>query len=112
MDKEKEIEEMAMKISARKSNLCDVICVRCKPIYKKVCSDYQLAKYLIGADYGNIKQAMEEFAAQVIKRADAKAIFQEWYNYEKLGGRLIGMDQLKRIIEDLRTELYGEPNES
>lgn len=60
------------------------------------------------AGYGNVKQAVKEFAEIVIKRAYDKAIFQQWYDDATLGGQLIGMDALKCVIDNLITELYGE----
>lgn len=67
----------------------------------------RLAIKLVNAGYGNVKQAVMKFVLQVLKRADDRAIFQEWYNYGRRGGRLIGMDGLKCVIDDLITELYG-----
>lgn len=55
----------------------------------------------------NVKQAVKEFAEEVLKQADNKAIFQDWYDSGELGGRLVGLDDIKRIINDLFNELYG-----
>lgn len=92
MNKEEKIEEMAMTISAKKSNLCEVVCGKCKPLYKEGCYDYNLAKYLVNAGYGNVKQAVKEFAEKL------KASF---YNLEYSA---IAIDNK---IDDLITELYG-----
>lgn len=81
---------------------------KCGDCKQPNCMDYIRATQLVNSGIGDKKEAVRAFATQVLKHADDKAIFQEWYNYEKLGGRLIGLNELKGIIEGLFAELYGE----
>lgn len=97
MNKEEKIEEMAMTISAKKSNLCEVVCGKCKPLYKEGCYDYNLAKYLVNAGYGNVKQAVKEFAEKL--KAELWKLDGSW--------QYIDGEELCETVDNLITELYG-----
>lgn len=71
MDKEKEIEEMAR-----------VMCptaeyISCDKCVAKKCTPQMYAAILCGADYGNVKQAVKEFAEETKQKV---------YPYEEVDG--------------------------
>lgn len=93
MDKNKAIEEM-------KKLLCsveDTVCSDCPFKFNGKCGAEEIAEGLVNAGYGDVKQAVEEFAEKLKSGAhkfgliDGKNYY-VWFDNE---------------IDDLITELYG-----
>lgn len=90
MDKEKEIEEMEKLLCSMNQKFSDKESLKCgAELYYKVCPLIRVAaKELIEADYGNVKQAVNEFAEKL------KEHFSNYFD--------------SQYIDDLFKELYDE----
>lgn len=101
MEKEKQIEEMAKLMFAADCSMC--VSEACpafgRGILKKekfTCNNYLLAKALYDAGYGNVKEAVKEFA-ELVKIA---------FHYEF--NDLIPAPILSKKIDELIKEVCGE----
>lgn len=88
MDKEKEIEEIA-KVICPNIWTCEVCTIK-----HGRCTNKLLSERIINAGYGNIKQAVKEFAEKL------KSLFCTECDY--------GGGDIKQTINELIKELYGE----
>lgn len=104
MDKEKEIEGMAKAMCKG----CSMI--ECKP--DEHCYVYSPAERAVNAGYGNVKQAVKEFAEkfkQKVKRVSDNGFTgkTEKQLYQRRGMEE-GLQMAIEIVDDLILELYGE----
>lgn len=102
MDKEKEIEELAFSIIGATSPL------GVKDLTKQF--DYKtVAEYLINAGYGNVKQAVKEFAEKLKQKIKSVSDIGFTGKTEKQLYQRRGMEEGLRmaieIVDDLVTEL-------
>lgn len=103
MDKEKEIERIATIIACSicggdRNSSCEDICDVLKKARKK-------ATILVNAGYGNVKQAVKEFASELKERVcggvyedEDLYVKNKWYTQKEF---------VIEIIDNLITELYG-----
>ncbi len=119
MDKEKEIEEMA-----HRSGFCEHPDRHCLERYGDCseCSTYARCESLINAGYGNVKQAVKEFAERLVIKidfliGDAKDkgnFYSEQGDYElsiQADKAVDTLLEVKTEISELLKELHGEVNE-
>lgn len=95
MDKKQEIEKMAMVISP--FGYCmGSPCSECQSIKPKKCSYYDTAQKLISAGYGNISQALREFADVLEEKCMERA---------KRGTfSLVGCKDIEELLEKMLKE--------
>lgn len=86
MNKWQEIEKIA-EVMCPNPHSCEVCDFECKP-----CGHQETAMQLVNAGYGNVKQAVKEFADMLKEEMELNGYRSPLHNH---------------IIDDLITELYG-----
>lgn len=99
MDKEKEIEEMARDL--------DKNCLAFTFGYSIETTTIKFAEMLINAGYGNVKQAVKEFAEAVLKELDL--IEEHCLDMHNWQGQSAVCECTERLKDKFK-ELYGEGN--
>lgn len=113
MGKEKEIEEMAHVILGKAR--CTGSCIDCDLLKARksngepyaICYPRTEAIKLYNAGYGNIKQAVKEFAEELKKKAKYKEIKTQPNDNWNYGFNVIRKDVSEDDIDNLIIELYG-----
>lgn len=113
MNKEKEIEEMAMLLSSYGSNICQEACGnKCASKYMDICLDHKKARYAVERGYGNVKQYQDEIdrlETELMHReedlihADEKVFYRE--QAVKLDKDKIKKQAVKEFAERLKKEI-------
>ena len=101
MNKTKEIEEMAKYFCGRRNRICKLCCSFTGGVCVENCKFLQFSKDLHNAGYGNIKQAVKEFAELLDNKAqDLNG--DSWDEYNE--GFKRGVEETLFLMYDLITD--------
>lgn len=119
MDKEKQIEEMAKLMFAADCSMC--VSEACPAFGRGIlkeekftCNNYLLAKALYNAGYGNVKEALKDFAERVKAKIEADKytpeIVKEYYEQEAKECEYYnwGLNHAQIIIDFFVKEVCGD----